>query len=293
MDSLSYYPGCTLKTKAANFERTALAVMRHAGIELTELKEWTCCGATFSLACDNLMYQVAPIRTLIRARESGNSRLLTLCSMCYNTLRRAALFVRADEKRAEAINRLMDLEETECRGDEIDVVHILNVLDEIGETRIRELTDTSPCDLRVAPYYGCLLLRPREIAVDKMEDPDIMERILAAVGCAPVYFPFRNECCSAYHVVARRAITEDRMRKIVESALKNDADVIAVSCPLCSYNLDAVQQQVRARDAGFRTLPVLYLTQLMALRMGLGAQGQDFALHYVDPRPVLKRKGLL
>lgn len=293
MVSLSYYPGCTLKTKAANFERTALAVLQHAGIQVTELEEWTCCGATFSLACDNLMYQVAPIRTLIRAKESGNSRLLTLCSMCYNTLKRAALFVQADDKRAETINSLMDLEETEYRGAEVEVVHILNVLDELGEARIKELAEPSPCDLRVAPYYGCLLLRPREIAIDNMEDPDIMERILAAVGCDPTYFPFRNECCSAYHVVARRPVAEDRMRKIVGSALKNDADVIAVSCPLCSYNLDAVQQQVRTKDAGFRTVPVLYLTQLMALRMGLGAQGQDFALHYVDPQPILERKGLL
>ena len=293
MDSLSYYPGCTLKTKAANFERSALAVLRHAGVEVTELKDWTCCGAVFSQTQDSLMYQVAPIRTLIRARESGNSRLLTLCSMCYNTLKRAALFVEADEERSETLNSLMDLEETEYRPGDVDVVHILNVLDELGEDRIRELSDGDGCEIKVAPYYGCLLLRPQEVAVDKMEDPDIMERILAAAGLDPVYFPFRNECCSAYHVVSREAIAEDRTRKIVGSAVKNGADVIAVSCPLCSYNLDAMQKRILSEDSTFQTVPILYLTQLMAMRMGLGADEQDFSLHYVDPRPVLKEKGLL
>ena len=293
MNAISYYPGCTLKTKAANFECTALAVLDHAGIRIVELKDWYCCGATFSLACDSLMYQLSPIRNLIRARESGNSRLLTLCSMCYNTLKRAALFAQDGEDRVETMNSLMSLEQTEYKGDEVDVVHILNVLDELGEDRIRELTVDRSCDLRVAAYYGCLLLRPREIAIDEMENPDIMERMMTAIGCEPVYFPFRNECCASYHVVSRRPAVAERTRKIVESATGNGADVIAVSCPLCSYNLDAVQQEIKKEDPDFRTIPILYLTQLIALRMGLNPRGHDFALHYVDPQPILEQRGLL
>ena len=133
---ISYYPGCTIKTNAINFEITALEVLNRLGVSAVELENWYCCGVMYSMASDNLMHQLAPVRTLIKAKESGKQSLLTLCSMCYNTLKRAESFIINDKEKRDKINEFMDREETSFSGDEVEVVHILKLLEEIGENRI-------------------------------------------------------------------------------------------------------------------------------------------------------------
>jgi heterodisulfide reductase subunit B len=290
---ISYYPGCSMKTAGINFEKTAIAVLASAGVEVVELEKWYCCGVMFSMASDNLMHQLAPVRTLIRAKETGNGRLLTLCSMCYNTLRRAQLFMCSDEDKNRKINDFMDLEETEFNGNEVEVVHLLQLLDSLGPDTLGGMAKDRKKSLKIAPYYGCVLTRPKEVAIDAVEDPTIMERVLTAAGCEPVDFPFKAECCGSFQVVSAREVVLDRARKIVTSAVKNGAQMLVLCCPLCGYNLDAVQMEIKSQDSGFQTIPVLYFTQLLALQFGIDPSINDFSLHYVDPTPTLQRTGLL
>lgn len=133
---VSYYPGCTLKTKARNLEDTALAALNVLGFELDELPRWNCCGAVTSLASDDLLHMLAPVRDLIRAKEQGSDKLVTICSMCYNTLARANLVMREDAVKRDALNQFMD-EEPDYAG-EVEVVHLLNFIrDEVGWTSSR------------------------------------------------------------------------------------------------------------------------------------------------------------
>ncbi|MBW1805264.1 MAG: hypothetical protein JRJ06_02645 [Deltaproteobacteria bacterium] len=151
-----YYPGCTLKTKARNLGDTAVASMAELGVELEELDRWNCCGAVHSLADDDLIHQVAPVRVLIRAKEQGGDNLVTLCSMCYNTVARANLIMRDDEEKRETINRFMD-EEEDYYG-EVEVVHLLSFLrDRIGWDKLSEKVTNPLNGLKIAPYYGCTL----------------------------------------------------------------------------------------------------------------------------------------
>ena len=137
---ISYYPGCTLKSSAQNLENSALASLVHLGIEVEELPRWNCCGAVFSLADDDLIHQVAPVRDLIRARDAGHERLTTLCSMCYNTLARANKLVAEDEEKRKTLNLFMD-EEPDYNG-EVEVVHLLPWLrDNLGWDALRENID--------------------------------------------------------------------------------------------------------------------------------------------------------
>ena len=290
---ISYYPGCSIKTSGINFEKTALEVLRLFNITVHELEDWYCCGVMYSMASDNLMLQVAPVRTLIKAKESGNKKLLTICSMCYNTLKRAEIFIRNDEEKRRTINEFMDLERTEFNGDEVEVVHILQLFEYIGLEVLSSKMKKKKSTIKIAPYYGCLLTRPREVAIDSVEEPMIMERVLNAAGYDTVYFPFKTECCCSFQVVNVRDIVKDRTRKIVSSAVSNDADMLAVCCPLCDYNLDAVQKEIKEQDSSFQTVPVLYFTQLLALLFGIDPSINDFSQHYIDPRPTLQRTGLL
>ncbi|MBS3772842.1 MAG: CoB--CoM heterodisulfide reductase iron-sulfur subunit B family protein [Candidatus Thermoplasmatota archaeon] len=281
MDGYLYYPGCTLKTKASDYEESAMAVMEALGTPLVEMEDWYCCGAVQSLTADDIMHQIAPIRTLICAQEQNEQEVVTLCDMCYNVLKRANLWMREHPDDLETMNEFLD-EDPDYEGN-VEVYHLFEILrdrkDDVKK-RVKHKLD----DLTVAPYYGCMLLRPDEVAIDDTEDPSIMEDLLQSIGADVLDNPKRTECCGSYHVVNRPDIVERRVEDLVSRMAGEGADVIALSCPLCQFNLDSYQ-----RSTGY-DVPVLYLTELMALAFGLEA---GLHKHRVDPVTILKERGVL
>ena len=192
--NVAYYPGCTLKSNAKNFEDSALASIETLGIQAQELPRWNCCGTVFSLASDDLMHHLAPIRVLLRAQESKSKSLITLCSMCYHTLAMSNARVRENPQDLEKLNNLMYKEEITYAG-EVSVFHLLNFLKEkVGFQIIKEKIKTDLSSLAIAPYYGCLLLRPKEISIDpSMENPTIMSDFIETLGARPVAFSEMSE----------------------------------------------------------------------------------------------------
>lgn len=286
---ISYYPGCTLKSNAKNFEDSALAAMQALGVEMQELPRWNCCGTVFSLASDDLMHHLAPIRILLRAKEQGNTDLVTLCSMCYHTLRLSNTRVQENPGDLEKLNNMMYKENTTYDGG-VSVHHLLKLLkDKVGFRKVKENVKVDLGGLRVAPYYGCLLLRPQEISIDpSMENPTIMSEFIEACGAVPVEFSHQTECCGAYLTVNEKELVGERSYEILSSAQRAGADLVLTSCPLCQFNLDNRQQEVKASHLGFGTIPILYFTQLLALSMGFDESVVRFDLNWVDPRPVLE-----
>jgi heterodisulfide reductase subunit B len=269
-----YYPGCTLKTAAGSFEVSALASAAALGMELIELSGWTCCGTVFSLTDDDLMHHVAPIRNLIRAQEmnrdglvDGENRLVTLCSMCFNTLKRANLKARDNPDALKTINDFMYLEE-DYAGD-VEVVHLLELLRDLGPEAITERVRKPLAGLRVAPYYGCMMLKPKEVGIDDPEEPTIQNDLLTALGAEVVYNHYMKVCCGSYQTMHDKYAVAGLAYDILSHAQADGAQVIATSCPLCAYNLDNRQREVKERHPDFENIPVLYFTQLMALAFGL------------------------
>lgn len=286
MEKLAYYPGCTVKTTALNFETSAIAVAKVLDVEMVELPRWNCCGAVASLVTDDLIHHIASIRNLIRVQEMGMKKVVTLCSMCFNTLKQANLLMKKDSEKLKTISLFMD-DEQAYRG-EVEVYHFLELFKDIPEDKIkRPLTN-----LQIASYYGCYLLRPESVAIDDIEEPMIMQNILKTLGANAIDFPFKTECCGSYHTVFDRDLVVDRARSIIESARKRGAQAIALSCPLCSFNLDQRQKDIAKKYPGFIFMPVFYITQLMALALGLKEEVCRFDLHYIDPRPLLKKLGV-
>jgi len=290
--TLSYYPGCTLKTKAKNLEDSAIASMAVLGTDLVELPRWNCCGTVYSFAGDEELHQLAPVRNLIRVKEMGSDKVATLCSFCYNTLKRADLLVKNNPAKMQTINTFME-EEIDYEGD-VEVVHLLEVLrDDIGWDAIAEKVQMPLKGLKVAPYYGCTLLRPQEIAIDDVERPSIMHDLLKTIGCDVVDFPYATECCGSYQVISNPEFVSQRAWDILSSAVRRKADAIALTCPLCDANLDLTQKDLIQKRSDFNGLPVFYFSQLLALALGLDPEVCRFELNYVDPRPLLESKGLL
>lgn len=290
--NLSYYPGCTLKTKAKNLEDSAIASMAALGVNMVELPRWNCCGTVFSLADDDLVHQLAPVRNLIRVKEQGNNKVVTLCSFCYNTLKRANVLMRNDPEKKKTINTFMD-EEIDYEG-EVEVVHLLQTLrDDIGWESISEKVKLPLQGLKVAPYYGCTLLRTQEAAIDDVERPTVMQDLLKALGAEVVEFPFATECCGSFQIVSNPDFVLDCSWNILSSALRWGAEALVLSCPLCDFNLGQRQKELGLRYAEFRPIPILYFTQLLALALGLNSEVCRFELNYVDPRPLLESKKLI
>jgi len=295
---LPYYPGCTLKTNAENFEVSAIASAREVGVDLVELPRWNCCGTVHALARDDIMRYLAPVRNLIRVEEMveagqvDEGRVVTLCAMCYNTLKRGNIVFNEDSDRKKKIRDNMYKEDIQYSGS-VEVLHYLEVLREMGWDKVKESV-VKPLDgLKVAPYYGCLLLRPRGIGIDDTDNPTIMEDMLEALGAEVVGFAYAQKCCGSYNAVHMKEVVADLAYKILKQAEDSGADMLVTACPLCEYNLGPRQTEVKKKYPVFNDIPVVYFTQLMALAFGLGEKATAFTGNKPDPRPLLRDKGLL
>ncbi len=301
---IPYYPGCTLHERALDFDVSARECAKTLGVELEELPIWTCCGAVFPLVTDSVMEILAPVRNLAYASREGD-KLVTLCSFCYHVLKRANRTIRTDPEKAEKANLFLRAD-TEAREEiesytredytgQVEVIHFLEMLrDLVGYEAVAKKVRRKLKDLRVAPYYGCMLLRPKkEMEFDDPEQPSIFEEFLETLGCDVVDFPMKTECCGGFQIVSDEDLAIACSRNVVSSAIKRGADVIVTTCPLCRYNLDKKQEEMAKEVRGFRKIPVIYFTQLLGIALGIDGEHIDFTDNYVDPRPVLAEKSLL
>jgi heterodisulfide reductase subunit B len=229
---------------------------------MKEMQDWLCCGAVFTNVPDNLMTQSGPNRILARARSQGDA-LVTLCAGCYNVLKRTNSHAEHDSGKQQQIN---SFNEETYKGD-VTVLHFLEILrDRVGFEHVKEHVKKPLDGLPVGAYYGCLLLRPStEMKLDDPHRPSIIENLLESIGCTPVDYPLRTECCGSYLNVASPENATPLSKDIVKSARSSGAKLLAVSCPLCKYSLELGQHG----NPPSEVLPVVYFTQLLGLALGV------------------------
>jgi heterodisulfide reductase subunit B2 len=289
MTTIPYYPGCTLNTVAAHFDKTARASLAQLGIELQELPQWNCCGACFPLTPENHIGLAGPMNVLIRAKEQGDT-ISTLCSFCYNTLKRTNQTIEDNASRRGVLN---DFLKSDYDG-KMRVLHLLEVLrDSLGFDKLKTAVTRPLTDLKVGAYYGCMLLRPASVGIDHPESPAIFEDFLRALGCTPVEFPDRGECCGSHLAMSQEEIVTRLSGTILRSAKECGAEMLTTSCPLCYFNLIRSQRATMNANGNGAGLPVLYFTQILGLALGqdVGTLGLNDDLF--SPLPLLEQKGIL
>lgn len=298
MTRYTYYPGCTLKTTAKNFEDSTLASSEVLGIDLVEPERWNCCGTVHALATDDVMHHLAPIRNMIRVEELkaeekvDNKKMVTLCAMCYNTLKRANNVFNSDSDKKKKIHDIMYRENLKYSGG-VEIVHLLEILREEGWDKIKSAVKKPLKGLKISPYYGCLLLRPRGIGIDDTDNPRILEDLIEALGGEVVDFSHKQKCCGSYHTVQMKEAVADLSHDILKQAENAGANILVTACPLCEYNLGPRQSQIKKQYPSFDSIPVVYFTQLMALAFGLGEEATTFEANKPDPMPLLTEVGLM
>ena len=254
----SYYPGCTLKTRAKELDRKARLAAEKLGITLREIDDWQCCGGCYPVAKDEIATKLSAVRAVMSANERGEA-VVTVCSACHNVLKRANYDMKEDEVMQDRVNRYLG-NETSYQG-EGEVLHFLEMLrDKVGFDKIRQAVTNPLTGRKIGAYYGCLLLRPGKVmAFDDPENPTIIEDFIRALGAEPVVYPSRNECCGAYVVLEDRESAKQKSSAVLDSAKKAGAECVITACPLCLYNLQKSGSE----------LPVVYFTELLFEALGL------------------------
>lgn len=281
---VQYYPGCSLHGTAKEYDQSVKAVSRALGIELKEVEDWSCCGATSAHATNYKLSVALPARNLAAAEKSDVKEVMVPCAACFNRFKSAQHHLGHDAALKSDIEKILGrkIEGTVSVRNPIDIFCKDIGLDALEGKVTRKLTGLKPVS-----YYGCLLLRPPEVCqFDDYENPVLLDKILRTMGADVRPWSYKTDCCGGSLTISRTDIVVKMVDKLVAMAREAGANCVVTACPVCMANLDMrASENVR--------LPVFYFTELVALAMGLQGPASWFKLHNVDPTPLVSGLGLL
>lgn len=287
MKKYAYYPGCSLEKIAASYHKSTLETTKVFEIELQELEDWNCCGATTYFHADDLLAHTLVARNLAIA-EKEELDLVAPCSACYKNAYFTNKYMKADPDLAEHINFALEADDLQFQG-KIDVLHLIEVFaNDIGPEKLKEKVTKPLSGLNIAPYYGCQIARPRKNG-EEVENPRYFEELIDAIGGTASYFPERLRCCGGSLIMTSRVPALNLVRILLDSAEKNGADVIATACPMCQVNLECYQNAVNEEFGTNFHLPVLYFTQLIGIALDISPKKLGFGVEMVSARPIFKK----
>jgi heterodisulfide reductase subunit B len=274
---VSYYPGCALHGTAREYDESTKAMSALLGLELCELPDWNCCGASSAHVTDDSLAHNLVARNLAIAEKEGRD-VVVPCAACYSRLK-------GGEREMEAGGKKLPFR----------ILSLLELLvDEDLPDRIRGMIKRPLTGLKMVSYYGCLLVRPPKVTgAKKYENPEEMDRLLSLMGAEMIPWSYKTDCCGGSLVLTRTDIVRRLTRKLFDKALEAGAEAIAVACPLCQSNLDTRQEEISSEAGRKYELPVLYFTELIGLSLGHPDAGKWWKRHFVDPTKLLASKGLI
>ncbi|MHB9093505.1 MAG: CoB--CoM heterodisulfide reductase iron-sulfur subunit B family protein [Eubacteriales bacterium] len=283
---VGYYPGCSLHSTAADYGLSTEAVCRQMNIELAEIPDWNCCGATPAHSTNEFLAKALPLRNLVLAEGTGLD-LVVPCTGCYNVCRQTHGFINRGSAKAHDVNGTVASIVGKKYQGQLKIMHLLEFFsqDEImGDLKTRVIRPLT--GLRVVPYYGCLMMRPAEdVAFDDPEQPQKLDRMLETLGAEVKPWSYKMDCCGGSFAIPKADIVTDLTGELVKQAKRAGAEAMVTACPLCQANIDT-----RQANSG---MPILYFTELIAAALGLPEQNSWLAKHISDPRPLLKSHELI
>lgn len=281
-----YYPGCSNHASSKDYHQSALAVCQTLGVELKELQDWNCCGTTGVSTVDPMLSIMLSARNLALAEKEGTDLVVT-CNSCFSQLMRANDYYFSSRQIREKIADGLHAIGREYRGG-VRVRHLLDVLvNDIGLETIQRKAVARLNNLRIVPYYGCLIGRPE----NEFEDPEFptsMDRLLEAVGAKVVPFDRKAKCCGGALMTTKEDVALKLCEEILHEAESKQAALIAVACPMCQLNLDAYQSKINAKYFTNYQIPVLFFTQLVGIALGLSKTELALGKTFVPAEKIVK-----
>lgn len=290
-----YYPGCSVGSTARPYDLSTNAIADSLGIELDEIEDWNCCGATeYTAIYKTTAYALVGRNLALAAGQDGIDQVVTPCSACFLNLKKTDHYMGKYEEIAELTNEALAAGGLSYKPGSLRVRHLLDVVvNDVGYEAIAEKVVRPLKGLRLAPYYGCLIVRPEmdEEPLDNPEYPTHMDKLLTALGAEVVDFPLRANCCGGHMTQISADTAFDLIRRLIHSADECQADAIVTGCPMCQLNLDAYQTQVNRYFNTKYNMPVLYFTQMIGLALGIDPKALGIGQEIVSAKAVLNKIG--
>jgi heterodisulfide reductase subunit B2 len=275
--TLGFYPGCSLKGSSREYAESVIAIAKAFEINLEEIKDWNCCGATAAHNMNKELSLALPARILSLAEKQGLSEIVVPCAACYSRLTVTKHELSENKELKDIITKANGLEYTGS----VNVLNIVQFLDKYVTPVLGERV-VKPFDHKVACYYGCLLVRPHEILkFDREEDPQSLDMLMLKAGATPIDWAFKTECCGAGLSVSRTSSVGRLSGKIIGDAIDRGAEAVIVACPMCHSNLDMRRDAINSYLGDKVDIPVLYITQAIGLVLGLDKKSLGLQRHFV------------
>lgn len=286
MKTFAYYPGCSLEKMAQSYHQSTIATMDALGVQLEEIDDWNCCGATTYFHVDELLAYTFVARNLALAEKGGHDYFVAPCSACYKNSYFTNTYLKEDPDLADHINYALEQDNLRYSGD-IAVKHLMEVfVDDVGTDEIKGKVTHPLRGLHVAPYYGCQIVRPKKDHED-VENPQFFEELISAIGADPVDYSYKLRCCGGSLIITSREAAYTLVRDLLQSAANANANVIATTCPMCQTNLECYQMQVNQEFGTDFSIPIMYFTQLIGLAMGLPPKKLGIGTEFISVKNVL------
>ncbi len=267
MTDYAYYPGCSLEHTGSPYDISVRAVFKQLGLGLTEIEDWNCCGATMYMSAKKIVGYAISARNLALAQDMGMD-ICAPCSSCYTILKKTNRHIAWDPQEREKINAALSA--AELRYDHmVTVRHPLDIIvNDFGLEALKEAVTNPLTGIKVAPYYGCQIVRPHGY-FDDVDEPVTMDQLFEALGAEVVHYPPKVRCCGGMLMTTDEEIGLRLCNGLLQAAADNDAEMIATACPLCQINLEGYQDKINARYGQKFNIPILYFTHLVGLALGL------------------------
>jgi len=296
MTRLQYYPGCSMSGTGRGYASSLAAVAGPLGLDLQEVPDWNCCGASEYFSIGPLQGYALVARNLALAERepAADHTLVAPCSMCFVNLAKTARYLRTDAALAGRVNDALGAADLSCTPGAVDVRHLFEVIaHDVGMEAIHARVTRPLQGLRVAPYLGCLVTRPdSDERWREKEHPRAFDRLLEALGAEVVDYPLRTDCCGGHLSQISPGMGLEMLRRLLDAAARLDVDLIATICPMCQMNIDLYQSEVNRRFGTDYHVPILFFTQLMGLAFGIGAKELGIGSEVVGARAALAKIGV-
>lgn len=290
----SYYPGCSLEKNAASYHTSTMAIAGPLGMDFVEVEDWNCCGATEYHALNQTAAYALIARNLAQAtKNEGRDTLVAPCSACYLNLRKCDKYMTTEPALAGRVSQALAEAGLSYRGGTLHVRHLLDIVyHDIGLEALKAKATRPLQGLRVAPYYGCMIVRPGfHNGDDDPEYPMTLDHILEALGAEVVDYPMKAHCCGGHMTQISEASGFELIRRLVKGADDYHADMIATICPMCQLNLDGFQGAMNRHFGTSYHVPVLYFTQLIGLALGMSPKELGIGSEIVSAAAALQKIG--
>ena len=274
---LGFYPGCSLNGTAREYNESVKALAPVFGIELIDIDDWNCCGASAAHAVNRDLSLALPARTLALAEKQGFDEIVVPCAACFNRLAVAQYELNKDELLKKSVEKSIDM----TFKNDIKILNVVQFIEKYIKDKIAEKV-SHKFEHQVACYYGCLLVRPNKIIdFDRVEDPTSLDELMQLIGATPIDWGFKTECCGASLSIARTDLVAKLSGNIVKDAADRGAEAIIVACPMCQSNLDMRRPQIDKYVGKEISTPVIYITQAIGLAVGIAPEKLGLQRHFV------------